>query len=522
MKLKHASIPMETPIEIISMQPSEFSPLISECQIKVCWVGDDGNRNDSLITKEVARKAAPSLRGAAIVGYYDEVKEDFEQHNKLLEVRDNRIVIKENTRPYGFVDLAADVWFQWFLDDDGVQREYMVTKGWLWTGQYPECKRVLTKGNGQSMELDEDLTRGSWSSFNNSGRKLFIINETIISKLCILGEDVEPCFEGANITNTQFSFNPDFAQELYSLMKDIKEILSKGGKPMYNVYAVEIGGELWRNIYSHLVEKYPVENAPYTSQYSVEGVYEDGEEQKFFTIGTEENKYLRFNFDFSDGVFAVEEPYELTEFTAQETAQFDAEAVNEFISNFIAENQGKEEQDEQPKIEEPMKEEEPAAEPIEEPKEPEEEPAAPAYSLDEIPEYQKALARIAELEQNYSAKEEEVNTLNGTIATLNEELTSLREFKNTADRKEKQAMIDGFYMLSEEDKKDVVEHIDEYSLDDIESRLSIICVRNRVSFNREDDNQQKGSTTYSFEEPVDTTPEWIKAVLDTEKELNKI
>ena len=291
---------------------------------------------------------------------------------------------------------------------------------------------------------------------------------------------------------------------------------------MYNVYAVEIGGELWRNIYSHLVEKYPVENAPYTSQYSVEGVYEDGEEQKFFTVGTEENKYLRFNFDFSDGIFAVEEPYELTEFTAQETAQFDAEAVNEFISNFIAENQGKEEQDEQPKIEEPMKEEEPIQEPIEEPKEPEEEPAGPAYSLDEIPEYQNALARIAELEQNYSAKEEEVNTLNGTIATLNEELTSLREFKNTADRKEKQAMIDGFYMLSEEDKKDVVEHIDEYSLDDIESRLSIICVRNRVSFNREDDNQQKGSTTYSFEEPVDTTPEWIKAVLDTEKELNKI
>jgi hypothetical protein len=202
------------------------------------------------------------------------------------------------------------------------------------------------------------------------------------------------------------------------------------------------------------------------------------------------------------------------DFVAQETAQFDTEKVNEFVTNYIAENQDKIEQPKQPEIEEPMKEDEPAQEPVEDP--------APAYSLDEIPEYQNALARIAELEQNYSAKEEEVNTLNGTIATLNEELTSLREFKNTADRKEKQAMIDGFYMLSEEDKKDVVEHIDEYSLDDIESRLSIICVRNRVSFNREDDNQQKGSTTYSFEEPVDTTPEWIKAVLDTEKELNKI
>ena len=281
---------------------------------------------------------------------------------------------------------------------------------------------------------------------------------------------------------------------------------------MYNVYAVEVGSDLWRNIYSHLVEKYPVENAPFTSQYSVEGVYEDGE-QKFFTVGTEDNKYLRFNFNFSETEFSVEEPVEMGEdFVAQETAQFDAEKVNEFISNFIAENQGSEGQEEQPKIEEHMKEEKPI----------EEEIPAPAYSLDEIPEYQEALARIAELEQNYSAKNEEVNTLNGTIATLNEELTSLREFKNAADRKEKQAMIDGFYMLSEEDKKDVVEHIDEYSLDDIESRLSIICVRNKVSFAREDEKSITGPTTYSFEESVDTTPDWIKAVLDTEKELNKI
>ena len=515
MKLTHTSIPLETPIEVISMEPSEFSPLISKCQIKVCWVGNEGNRNDSLITKEVAKEVAPSLRGSAIVGYYNEEKGDFEQHNKLLEVRDNKLIIKETTRPYGFVDLNAKVWFQWFLDDDGVQREYMVTEGWLWTGQYPECKRVITRGNGQSMELDKDLTKGSWTFFNNSNNKLFIINEAVISKLCILGEDVEPCFEGANITNTQFSFNPDFAQELYSLMKDIKEILSKGGiQPMYNVYAVEIGDKVWNNIYSYLVAKYPVEEKPFTSQYSIEGVYEDGE-QKFFTVAAEDNKYLRFNFNFGENEFSVEDPIELGEdFKPQETLQFDVDAVNQFITNFVAENQGKKEQEKQDEIEEPMKEEKPAEEPEEVP--------APAYSLDEIPEYQDALARIAQLEQDYSVKVEEVTNLNNTINSLNEELTSLREFKNSADRKEKQAMIDGFYMLSEEDKKDVVEHIDEYSLDDIESRLSIICVRNRVSFAREDEKSALGPTTYSFEEQVDTTPDWIKAVLNTEKELNNI
>ena len=504
MKLKHASIPLGTPIELISIEPSKVSPLISKCQIKVCWVGDEPNRNETVISKSVAKEAAHTLRGAAIVGFYNEVKEDFEQHNRLLEVRDNGIVIKENTKPYGFVDINANVWFQWFLDDDGVKREYMVTEGWLWTGQYPECQRAIDKGNNQSMELDENLTDGYWTNSNKVGRQLFIINETVISKLCILGEEVEPCFEGANITNTQFSFNPNFAQELYSMMKDIKDILSKGGEqPMVKMYAVEIGDNLWRNIYSYLVDKYPVEDKPFTSQYSIEGIFEE-EDQKFFvSSSSEEGKYLRFNFNETEEGFTVEEPveYELQ----QEEKQFKAEAIQEFISNFIAENQVNEVQEIKPEIEETI----------------EEEKETVSYSLDEIPEYQDALARIAELEQNYSDKEKEITDFKNTIAALNEELTSLREFKNTADRKEKQAMIDGFYMLSEEDKKDVVEHIDEYSLDDIESRLSIICVRNKVSFAKEDSNV-KGSTTYSFEEPIDTTPDWIKAVLDTEKELNKI
>lgn len=512
--MRHTSIPLETPIEFISLEPSEISPLISKCRIKVCWVGEEANRNESIITKVTAKKMAPSLRGAAIVGYYNEVKEDFEQHNKLIEVKDDGIYIKENTRPYGFVDLNAKVWFQEFLDDDGVKRNYLVTEGWLWTGQYPETNRIIEKGNGQSMELDEKLTKGTWTTHNNGLNQFFIINESVISKLCILGEDVEPCFEGANITNTQFSFNPNFAQQLYSLVKDVKEILSKGGKqPMYNVYSVEIGDNLWRNIYSHLVDKYPVENAPFTSQYSVEGVYEDSEQSTFFVVAAED-KYLRFDFSFSDSIFSVEEPKELENFVPQETPQFEATAVQEFITNFIAENQDKTEQEKQEKIKEEMKEEEEGSEP--------KQAFEPTYSLDEIPEYQEALTRIADLENNYSEKEKEVNTLNETITTLNEELTTLREFKQIADRKEKQAMIDGFYMLSEEDKKDVVEHIDEYSIDDIESRLSIICVRNKVSFTQDEEKETHGSTIYSLNGPFDTTPDWIKAVLNTEKDLNNI
>jgi hypothetical protein len=75
-------------------------------------------------------------------------------------------------------------------------------------------------------------------------------------------------------------------------------------------------------------------------------------------------------------------------------------------------------------------------------------------------------------------------------------------------------------MLSDDDKKDVIENIDSYSRDDIEAKLSIICVRNKVSFA---ENETSGTTTFNLNEDNDdssATPAWIKAVLDVAKTMN--
>ena len=47
-----------------------------------------------------------------------------------------------------------------FLDDGKDEREYLMTEGYLWTGQYPEAQRVLEFGNNQSMELEKDSVKG--------------------------------------------------------------------------------------------------------------------------------------------------------------------------------------------------------------------------------------------------------------------------------------------------------------------------------------------------------------------------
>ena len=132
------------------------------------------------------------------------------------------------------------------------------------------------------------------------------------------------------------------------------------------------------------------------------------------------------------------------------------------------------------------------------------------YSLDEIPEYAELAVKYAQLQKDYDA--------------LNNEVAPLREFKAAAEKAEKQAMIDSFYMLSDEDKQDCVEHINEYSLDDIEAKLAIICVRNKVSFSLDDDKTENSQQlNYNLnnneDDNSDSAPAWIKAVRATAKDM---
>jgi len=61
------------------------------------------------------------------------------------------------------------------------------------------------------MELSENekFLDAHWAKNDSGQPSFFIINEALISKLCILGEECEPCFEGATISKVEFSFDED-------------------------------------------------------------------------------------------------------------------------------------------------------------------------------------------------------------------------------------------------------------------------------------------------------------------------
>lgn len=391
----HLSVPIENTMEYISA--IEISPLISKCYVKVCYVSQEPNRNGTVITREVAEEMGKKLPGSPVVGYYNEVTEDFEGHNRELSIGGNQMKVVDVTRPYGFVPTDAKVWFQKF-DDNGITREYLVTECYIWTGAYPESQRVLEKGNNQSMELSENIQDGFWTKDINSGAPLFIYNEALIEKLCILGEDVEPCFEGAQFVK-QFSWQEfdDFRTKMFSMIENIQQTLQEGGS--------QSSMETNNNV---VVEQQIVESN-------------------------------------NSDVFTLEKDPEMT-------------------------------------------------------------PAS-----DNIAEYTKLKEQHDELENQYNILKDEKSALESEILTL-------REFKAEVERKNKQEMIDSFYMLTDEDKRDVIENIDTYSLSDIEAKLSIAYVRSNVDFNVNNNNNsaEDGPTgLFNLEVPVDTAPDWVKAVRET-------
>ena len=542
--MRHESIMLDSPIELINVVP--LNPLISKVQIKVCYVSDEPNRNKSVITKEVARTLANSLPGSPIVGYYNEHSGDFEEHNRIIEISNGTLTLKDTTRPYGFVDLNAKVWFQTFQDDSEVIREYLMTEGYIWTGQYPEAQRIIDKGNNQSMELDDETLDATWAKDENGNKTFFIINEAIISKLCILGDECEPCFEGATITApvVQFSYDDDFKQQLFSMISELKEFLNEGGKKeVFTRYAVEIGDALWGALWSYLDKTYPGTDTC-CSIYRVDGIYEENA-QKFAILQHRiDMKYYRLNFVYTDetGFAPSETLIEVTKtYVPAETPQFaqaDVEAYETEYSNQKNDNsdEGKiveednnnsennSEDDGEPaptfaKEEEEKDEEEKCPEcgkPIDECEcEEEEEDGKKKYVLEEIPEY-------VELQSKYSELEENFNKLTETKEELEAKISELTEFKASVEKKEKENMIASFSMLSEEDKKDVIDNIDTYSLDDIEAKLSIICVRNKVSFaSLESEEGATAPTTYTLESGDDdsSTPAWVKRAISVAQNM---
>lgn len=434
--------------QFINLSPLDINPLMSKCEIKVCYLGT--NRNRSYITREVADNMAKTLRGVPIVAAWNSNKEDYGDHGHVMHIEDGEITFSCKTVPYGFVAPDAQVWYQNFIDtdefDNQVERTYLMTTGYLWTGQFEEITKAIAEGQPQSMELDEKTLDGHWAENNKLGVEFFIINDATFSKLCILGDDVEPCFEGSAVTSPEvsknFSAEQEFQTTLFTMMNELKDALqSKGGSDM-------------------------------------------------------EDEILEVTTDFQEE--EVVETEESSEFAAEvETEEVEAPAADE--TEFSAEDNGEEGVVEEFAKDEEEEEDNKAESDSEDDEEDDDEKKPANHSLEE-----------------YEALEEELETLRA-------EVQELREFKLGIENQQKDALINRYHMLSDEDKKDIIEHKSEYSIQEIEAKLALLYVQKNVDFSTVSgeieetvEEEEDPITTFSLEAPVaGFAPGFIEALRQT-------
>lgn len=199
----------------------QFNSSFSKCNVAIAYHGD--NRNFTSISKDVFESMIPSIYGIPIVGEWKEHSSDFGDHGGKIEITDDDVKYIDTTTPIGFIDSQAKVWWEDITEDDGTVNNYLFAECVLWTGRYEHVKTILNNNSSQSMEIAVNS-----GEMRDDG--YYEIKSGQFDALCVLGEDVEPCFESSSFR--QFNVNKDKFQMEFSLMlQELKQSV-KGGDNM--------------------------------------------------------------------------------------------------------------------------------------------------------------------------------------------------------------------------------------------------------------------------------------------------
>lgn len=494
--------------EFINLKPDEKNPLMSKCDIKVLYLGQ--NDNKTCINKEGAAELAKSLRGAPIVGYYSKDDNDFTDHGHVITFDHKGMHVDTKTIPYGFVDPMAPVWFQKFEEEDRdtgqtVIREYLMTTGYIWDGQYPEARPVIEEGRPQSMELDKESISGTWTKDSNGKLNFFIINDAIFTKLCILGDDIEPAFETASVTasniSTTYQFGKEFTKTLFSMMQQLQYAL--GGKEMADTH---INGDDVQ-VTTRPAKALETNKEPDPSNIipSIDTSIDAGGDTTPPASAAESTISTRPAAELEKKKSAVDVP---NGFIEESEGQKESEDEGEVTTGQVGGESMEEGSDfDFTKKEEDSDKEDDGKEDSDESKDD-----------DDDDKKKKPADKYAELEANY-------NALVAQVEAMKNEFALLQEFKANAEAEKKDALIAEFYMLSDEDKKDVIDHKNEYSYDDIKAKLAVIAFDKKVNFSLETNDEIENNTeannvitTFALNNTeTNDAPEWVRLVEEADK-----
>lgn len=195
----------------------KYSDVISKGRCRIFYKG--ANRNGTFITDEFADKLLSTIAYAPVKGIYEEDDEDYTDHGKQ----------RNEGRIYGIVPADYHLTWEPHVDEDGIERIYACVDVLIYTALYNEANIIF--GKSQSMELYRKSIKGDWQIIE--GKRYYVFEDACFLGLQVLGDKVEPCFEGASF----FSLYQSLLKQVEDLDKiqDNFQNNGQGGSIMPNL-----------------------------------------------------------------------------------------------------------------------------------------------------------------------------------------------------------------------------------------------------------------------------------------------
>lgn len=428
------------------------------------------NRNRTYISDEFAKELINSLPYTPIKGIFNKENLDYEDHGE--DNSDGRI--------YGIVPENPNFAWENHLDEDGIERLYACCDVYLFTGLYPEAS--LIAGKPQSMEIFRKTLKGEWRLSEEDGKPYYHFLHGEFVGLQVLGEDVEPCFEGAAF----FELLKDFDRRLAKM-----ENKSKEGSKVMDKALFRLSDNEKADILFDLINPNFNEEGNWELTGMIAEVYEDyaltvspaGYSRTYYTkdgdnvtigetvpvkiVDVTESEYTAL-----ETMKSMKDSFEalVTDYSAaiEKIAEFESEKTN--FESKIADYEAKIADYEAKIAEFNSDENEPKAE--SEGEEPKAEPVEPADNS----EYE---LRISELEA-------ENIKLNSQLSDITSENTALAEFKMNVEKQEKEAILSKYEeFLSDESISNYRENIDKFTVEDFKKEICTEVLENQDMSNND-------------------------------------
>lgn len=387
------------------------------------------NRNGTYITDEFAEKLLSTVAYAPVKGIYD--TDDYTDHGEE----------RDQGRIYGVVPENYNFAWEDHVDEDGVTHTYACVDVLIYTALYKEANEIV--GKSQSMEL-----YGPSLQYHEAivdGKRYIVFDNGCFLGLQVLGNPVEPCFEGASF---------------YALQAKIEDIINQlreyGGTEMPKINFKLSDNEKFDALWTLLNTEFN-EEGNWTVTYGISCVYDDyalainyetAEYERIYYTKNDENNMVEITARKKCYVIDVTEEEKATIDTLRKLNGDTYELVSDTLAN--AEEIAAQNSEFSAKIEELNTQ------------------VATFNSEKENFENQ-----ISELNSKDEENVATINALNEKIETLTSENSTLIEYKANVEKEQREAIINEYCgKLPEETLNAYREKSSEYSLEELDMRLT--------------------------------------------------